>query len=495
MDMPLTVSEAGGPSESILRCTLCGKPFIKQLTYRRHLSYCRKTQNRQRVRNRACRACNIAKTKCTSENTCQRCRLRGIRCAYDQHGGTVEVPRTHESGFTIGIPDNSSAISTVPTANDELQLNALPTDNESHLPDFTNNEVLVDIDMPERNQGIGVTSETQALLPFSISQQRPLPSSWLYPQRGDPSWTDGEDNSLLFEIESMREVRGEIEIPPRIHQMLGTLTHIRHANTITQHNARLVMQSIRTYPFMMLRRETFPPFIHPQWYRQTSPALPWPLANCMSIANLFVSRTLETGAFLWQTVKTETQKCLDEMNSLSEECLLAAIQAQSMYIIMRLADGVTEPDDLDLQLLIAFKVLCQHLKVQNDGLYLEPTGQDWESWIRTESKIRILIVFFLISRVVSVSPGMACCVVNQYSDTPLCSGKGLWEAKTSATWASEYAAYAQTQGGRIHTIGEMIELHRVNRNRIRSNELARWGASADSLGILLNSVLLGLAHA
>ena len=44
------------------------------------------------------------------------------------------------------------------------------------------------------------------------------------------------------------------------------------------------------------------------------------------------------------------------MNDLSDECLLAAIQVQVTYLIMRLVDGAAQPDKLDVQLLLTFKV-------------------------------------------------------------------------------------------------------------------------------------------
>ena len=168
-----------------------------------------------------------------------------------------------------------------------------------------------------------------------------------------------------------------------IRSRMGSLTRLRPADPVSQHNARLIMQTMRTYPYMMLRRETFPPFIHPHWHRHSAPALPWPLANCMGIANIFISRSTETAPFLWSAVQKESQRCLDEvrfrvvpsnglscrrtwfsahsrplgkMNSFSDECLLAAIQVQVMYLVMRLIDGATQPSELDVQLLVTFKV-------------------------------------------------------------------------------------------------------------------------------------------
>jgi len=80
---------------------------------------------------------------------------------------------------------------------------------------------------------------------------------------------------------------------------------------IAQHSAGHILQAIRAYPRMMLRKATFPPFIHPHWYG----SLPTPLANCMGIAHMFSARTVETEPFVWQTIRTEQQRLMDEVCS------------------------------------------------------------------------------------------------------------------------------------------------------------------------------------
>ena len=74
------------------------------------------------------------------------------------------------------------------------------------------------------------------------------------------------------------------------------------------HNADLIIQSLRSFPTMMTRRETFPWFIHPHSrssFESTEAVLPDALSNCMSIAQIFAARTTETKAFLRQTIRAE----------------------------------------------------------------------------------------------------------------------------------------------------------------------------------------------
>jgi hypothetical protein len=83
----------------------------------------------------------------------------------------------------------------------------------------------------------------------------------------------------------------------------------------SQHNADIILQSLRAFPTMMLRRETFPWFIHPQSQllsKSAGATLPEALSNCMSIAQMFVSRTSETKYFLRQTIAAEHRRFRSE---------------------------------------------------------------------------------------------------------------------------------------------------------------------------------------
>lgn len=97
------------------------------------------------------------------------------------------------------------------------------------------------------------------------------------------------------------------------------LARLRMSDPVSQHSATLVVQTLRAFPQMMLRRQTFPPFVHPHWHRPstaTSTAVPEPLANCMSVAHIFASLTSETKPFLWRTIRAEQRRFIDEVGSL-----------------------------------------------------------------------------------------------------------------------------------------------------------------------------------
>jgi hypothetical protein len=112
---------------------------------------------------------------------------------------------------------------------------------------------------------------------------------------------------------------------------LGTLEAIRRQDPISQHGASLIMQALRSIPDRMLRRETFPPFIHPQWHRQT---LPEPLVVCMTIAHMFATGNREIRPFLWRSIKEEQIRVLLEVRVIH----IYRISGPSMSQVVNIVD-------------------------------------------------------------------------------------------------------------------------------------------------------------
>jgi hypothetical protein len=152
----------------------------------------------------------------------------------------------------------------------------------------------------------------------------------------------------------------------------GCLMLLQPSSRVVQHNIRLLVQALRAYPLMMLRRETLPPFIHPHWNLESNESLPQVLSNCMSVAQMYAFRNAETKPFIWRTVKAEDEWFLTQVTDLcsrmvpmlipvqrktfSSADILAAIQALIIYMIMRFVDGASEPIELNQQLVRTYQV-------------------------------------------------------------------------------------------------------------------------------------------
>jgi hypothetical protein len=221
----------------------------------RHVRYCARST---RSRPRSCRSCNAAKTKCSFGAPCSRCTKRGIDCAYDE---SLAVINSELSTSSTLSPDE-----------------VLPFENIA----------------PTQSQWLPEV----AVAPWSKQDQQMLPwSAWIH--RG-VSLSVVTDN-------------------PVVSANSNLLSILRKDRPHAQHNADLVIQALRSFPTMMLRKETFPWFIHIHThllFKSKGSGLPEALSNCMSIAQLFASRTPETKNFLWRTIRAEYHGFMERVGTL-----------------------------------------------------------------------------------------------------------------------------------------------------------------------------------
>lgn len=91
----------------------------------------------------------------------------------------------------------------------------------------------------------------------------------------------------------------------------GYLTRLHRSTPVAQQCALLLFEALCSIPEQMLRRETFPPFIHAYWNQP----LPEPIAVCVQIAQIFSRRTDETRPFIWRTILAEQRRVLEKVGT------------------------------------------------------------------------------------------------------------------------------------------------------------------------------------
>jgi hypothetical protein len=79
----------------------------------------------------------------------------------------------------------------------------------------------------------------------------------------------------------------------------------------------MLAQMIASFPYMMMRKETFPPFIHPRCYdySRSSNELPEMLKDCMGLAHMFHSKKRESNKVFWRSVRMEQEKLYTQVYS------------------------------------------------------------------------------------------------------------------------------------------------------------------------------------
>lgn len=96
-----------------------------------------------------------------------------------------------------------------------------------------------------------------------------------------------------------------------------SIARIKMSDSVAQNNTTVILQALHSYPQMLIRRETFPPFIHPKWDEISASAeaiSSKSLSTCMSIAKSFYSIPLGARTGMWDIIRSEEQRFTDEVS-------------------------------------------------------------------------------------------------------------------------------------------------------------------------------------
>lgn len=279
----------------------------KASSYNRHVAYCRRKQGHPRKRGRSCRECSLAKAKCSFQARCSRCVARGLECVYERGAtsqGSVQQATPASTASRNGTPRGAGRPANPPVSAPGSSDSAGSADYLSAL-DFGNGDVL---DLPDIPQFDGSPyGGGGGLVPLDGVANQGLP---LLRGIGQLSTLD---MLLSSRLDSLLAAGGADPGPSLISGAvgdLGTLEKIRRRDPTSQQGASLILQALRSVPARMLHRETFPPFIHPQWHR---PTLPEPLVVCMVIAHMFATGNQAIRPFLWRSILAEQTRLLREV--------------------------------------------------------------------------------------------------------------------------------------------------------------------------------------
>ncbi|KAK4206125.1 hypothetical protein QBC37DRAFT_435393 [Rhypophila decipiens] len=525
----------------MLQCQLCSKPFTNPSSHTRHLRYCLKARNRPRVRQKSCVACSASKVKCTFQRpSCAKCHRKGTECMYDNEARpTPEQPKT--PSMTTVEPTH---VEFQPWGQEISETNQLIDWNaiDLFLPDDFSTPTIVDLDFPVQPEVVTGTTDPNTITDdgpgmFSTTASTETSQRQYYHVNAvtTPASSPGPPTTNHTSISTPLTTSPST---PVIHPTILTLHQNHHVatrtNTATRYSLLSIIRCLRSYPLMMTRKETFPPLIHPHLLALSSPSgtgCPTPrdvISKCMSLSHLYALRTPETAAYLWDAILEQsnlfmahlTSTCSSQSkSSFSSASLIAAIQAQLIYVIMRIvhcsspkpnSPPSTDPGsrnrelNLNYSIMYVFKKLCEtfvdrfgsedmyfesytnnhmnnhhirtHSETENQthaeitGLEISQKRQDWENWIVAESWRRMKIIFFLIEKIVDVNMGASVKCTSRYADVDwimLPCGKALWEARSETQWESRLSNHSAatklvglgSRGDKLETVGGLLRAH------------------------------------
>lgn len=264
----------------MLQCNLCKKTFEKASTHKRHGFYCRSKKSDPLPhisRKRSCQFCIRRKTRCdTKRPSCSVCISAGRVCHYEE----------------ISLVDFTS------TTNSPLSESDVTYTVASSLGPF-DDQNLLDIS--------SMQDWAPEALHFDFGENwdsTKTTSKSLFPSLQTSSYGGFQPFQTSPSISGL-----DISSTPPIYPLINNFRALptrKIVKTGSEMSVTFVRQILSSYPGMMLRKETFTPFIHSSYCLHGE--MPQPLINCMSIVQMFSTRTPASNEFFWRTIRMEQER-------------------------------------------------------------------------------------------------------------------------------------------------------------------------------------------
>ncbi|KAI0393960.1 hypothetical protein F5Y17DRAFT_429881 [Xylariaceae sp. FL0594] len=453
--------------QSVLRCEQCRKPFDKHATLKRHRYYCRSRMNSnvKSTRVRSCLACAKAKTGCDhSLPQCSRCVAKGIRCQYPDLSSTLrkagggrrefqqcdEIEVESRVGFT---PPIVSPDSLFPVTEHHGEISG-----EDLIPDFSVsednrlgwNEASIGFAGFLSPQNINMTT-TSPTFPLSVLPSHP-------PQTIDTTTAGYREDEVQPSLQIMNTASSSLtynSIPrspsSTVRSLIRRPQWQQRPQTTTQQRIQyLILHTLKSYPLMMRRRDTLPPFIHPSLVDGVMGQISdgtdktSPLTNCMVLVHMLGSDVRGSRRLFWRNVRMECERLLSEEGKLDKWALLTAMQALTIYILVRVDErDDTEDNDSNIDLLLIKTIISiiqqfYFVDMSCDGQCGLCNGKhrwlSWKEWIFRESRRRLAIIYRVVNKLIYFEPGSMCDMPSEFVLAPLPAAKSLWEARDERSW-------------------------------------------------------------
>lgn len=277
------------------RCGRCNKPFDKEATFKRHGYYCRSRREGLPSRMRSCTSCAKRKARCDNQRpACSGCIAKNIQCTY---------PAVKSQSSKTDTPSNTP---TDPPTN----TTSPATDTSDFLPNPQSDpEPLNHQDLLPVWDDLGVEFDFNAPLTYQGNSDGELaPFSWI----SDKSQSHHHPISFTPKM--------TIPTPPAFFLPGIIQRPVEELGIQKQRTAKLVFQTLKSYPLMLLRHDTLPPFIHPRFVSlgdDDEKTEMEPLNNCISLLHMLGSRVAGSRRLFWRNVKMECDRFQQKVCPLS----------------------------------------------------------------------------------------------------------------------------------------------------------------------------------
>lgn len=327
-----------------------------------------------------------------------------MRCLYDRRGRAgkgleedvataVTVPATNTS---LDLEDNVTMTVSEPSVGLELRLSNLEAEGiESNYlanqfdqdqalefgapPDLSPMQYSLSEDGAEDMGFSGIYDELSPprvmatameglVLPSQSTSNNNFTNDWGFPM-DNFSWDSGKELQMpmfslspMMTLSSFPSVASPSTNPISASSDIVQLAKNKVQTCKGQIFVTMIIDLIHAYPRMMMRRETFPPFVHacfPAGNNQQN-KLPSHLTSCMGIAQLFAVCNDDTRLFVWETIWAELRGFKKRAELFDKYEAVSALQACLVYLIMRKVGDVPLQARHDREMLSIYAV-CFYL--------------------------------------------------------------------------------------------------------------------------------------
>ncbi|KAK2785637.1 hypothetical protein FQN52_008324 [Onygenales sp. PD_12] len=396
----------GGDVQPVLRCGQCNKPFDKQSTLKRHGYYCRSRRIGRATRTRSFKGIECHYPASTPKATKQRIEHIDDRPAELGNATPSLVtdsnsPESHQEGSNDSDLFLDPALVTSAPEAANFERGYIDWDDQNiNFPEFLNSPTNDAV----QYLSSGPLSSSHHSIPYqTLEVQQTIPTNLSIP--GLPTYT----------------VRSLIQRPKM--------------KTGAQMITNVILHTLKSYSLMMLRNNTLPPYIHMHTIAsEVENSDMEPLTNCISLMHMISSGVQGSRKLFWKNVRMECERFCEELNKWE---MLAAMQALSIYIIVRLDEGETDHNNFDYLLIAAVKVIAKQLNCSDITSMYSRKISSWKDWIFEESKRRLCVIYGVVNMLVYFEPATMCNLQADIIIAPLPVKKQLWEAADEFVWKAE----------------------------------------------------------
>jgi hypothetical protein len=239
---------------------------------------------------------------------CSRCIDKAIKCQYP----TQNIPRATEARIETGddTPAERENITLSSVVDDPGIDNRQTASDDSEI---VFDGALVTLDPDFINLGGESVDWDDPNIDFSdfINPQTKIP---------DPA---SESLTSLHNSASSTAEATQVEqdlsapslfIPAVPSCMVRSLIHRPKMHTGAQRITNLILHNLKSYPLMMLRSNTLPPFIHPSFVSSDIENVHMePLTNCISLVHMISSEVRGSRTLFWNNVRAECERFSSEV--------------------------------------------------------------------------------------------------------------------------------------------------------------------------------------